>query len=387
MPLVVADGCSFVTIYDAEDRPDPDQLLKAVATFRTARRDIACLQAELVFWNDDTNWVSALYWIGYKVHFGRFLPGLVRLGLPVPLGGTSNHFKVEALRAAALPSGLVWDPHNLTEDADLGARLVESGYRVDLLDSVTLEEAPVSSRVVDKQQRRWKGGYLQTGLVHTRHPLRSARRMGLHRWLCFILLTLGTPLTFLLNPIFIAISIAYFATGSSVISGLFPTPIYYTATALMVVGNFGILHELMQTCLDEAHHTRGRFGLVKYMFTAQLMWLWMSRSTYIATFELLIGKRTWHKTPHGHEESDDDIDLPYIPVRHPSVQHPPMHPPVQHPPAALRPVPPRSAPPHPAPHRPAPHRPASFPPAPHGPAPRDEDAATVVFSLTAPDSR
>lgn len=312
-PLVVGAGCRFVTIYDAEDQPEPDQLLKAVATFRVARRDIACLQAELVFWNDDTNWVSALYWIGYKVHFRRFLPGLARLGLPVPLGGTSNHFKVNALLEAALPGGLVWDPHNLTEDADLGARLVSAGYRVDLLPSVTLEEAPVSSRVVDKQQRRWKGGYLQTGLVHTRHPLRSMRRMGLHRWVCFILLMFGTPLTFLLNPIFIGLSIAYFATGSSLISGLFPTPVYYIATALMIIGNYGILYELVDTCLEEAHKTRGRFGLLKYMFTAQLMWLWMSRSTYIATFELLVGRRAWHKTPHGH----DDVELPHPPVRVP----------------------------------------------------------------------
>jgi cellulose synthase/poly-beta-1,6-N-acetylglucosamine synthase-like glycosyltransferase len=314
-PLLVADGCRYVTIYDAEDRPDPEQLRKAVATFRMARRNIVCLQAELAFWNDDTNWISALYWIGYKVHFRRFLPGLARLGLPIPLGGTSNHFKVDALLEAALPGGQVWDPHNLTEDADLGARLVASGYRVGLLSSVTLEEAPVSSRVVDKQQRRWKGGYLQTALVHTRRPLRSARRMGPLRWLCFLLMMLGTPLTFLLNPIFAILSIAYFASGSSFIEALFPAPVYYTATALLLIGNFGIVHELVQTCLEEAHQTRGRFGLVKYMFAAQLMWLWISRSTYIALFELLIGKRAWHKTPHGHEETDDDIDLSGVPLQ------------------------------------------------------------------------
>jgi cellulose synthase/poly-beta-1,6-N-acetylglucosamine synthase-like glycosyltransferase len=348
-PLLVADGCRYVTIYDAEDRPEPDQLLKAVATFRMARRDIVCLQAELVFWNDDTNWVSALYWIGYKVHFGRFLPGLARLGIPIPLGGTSNHFKVDALLEVALPGGLVWDPHNLTEDADLGARLAGAGYRADLLSSVTLEEAPVSSRVVDKQQRRWKGGYLQTALVHSRRPLRSASRMGLLRWLCFLLLTLGTPLTFLLNPVFMALSIAYFATGSSFIAGLFPTPIYYTATALLVIGNFGILHELVETCLEEADRTRGRFGLLKYMFAAQLMWLWMSRSTYIALFELIIGKRSWHKTPHGHEESDDDVDLPVAAVPHSPMSHPaPPRSPVRYPPAPHSPVPYPSAPYNPA---------------------------------------
>jgi cellulose synthase/poly-beta-1,6-N-acetylglucosamine synthase-like glycosyltransferase len=284
-----------------------------VATFRLARRDVVCLQAELVFWNDDNNWISALYWVGYKVHFRRFLPGLARLGLPVPLGGTSNHFKVEALLEVALPGGYVWDPHNLTEDADLGARLAAAGYRVDLLSSTTLEEAPVSGRVVDKQQRRWKGGYLQTALVHARRPFRSARRMGTHRWLAFLLMTFGTPATFLLNPIFIGLSVAYFTTGSELIASLFPAPVYYTATALLLVGNFGIMLELVQTVLSEAHRTRGRFGLLKYMFAAQVMWLWMSFSTYVAVFEMVTGKRTWHKTPHGHAETDDDVDL--VPMR------------------------------------------------------------------------
>ncbi|GIF08848.1 glycosyltransferase family 2 protein [Actinoplanes siamensis] len=307
-PLVVADGCRYVTIYDAEDRPDPDQLLLAVATFRLARRDVVCLQAELVFWNDDTNWVSALYWVGYKVHFRHFLPGLARLGLPVPLGGTSNHFKVSTLLEVALPGGLVWDPHNLTEDADLGARLAAAGYRVDLLASVTLEEAPVSSRVVDKQQRRWKGGYLQTALVHSRRPVRGAARMGPHRWLAFLLMTFGTPLTFLLNPLFLALAAAWFGSGWEPIGDLFPAPVYYTATALLVIGNFGIMLELVQTTLAEAPRTRGRFGLLKYMFMSQVMWLWMSFSTYVAVFELLTGKRGWHKTPHGHAETDDDLE-------------------------------------------------------------------------------
>ena len=313
VPLLIADGCRYLTVYDAEDRPAPDQLLKAVATFRMARRDIVCLQAELAFWNDDTNWITALYWIAYKVHFRRFLPGLTRLGLPIPLGGTSNHFKVDALVETAIPGGLVWDPHNLTEDADLGARLARAGYRADILGSVTLEEAPASRRVVDKQQRRWKGGYVQTGLVHTRRPLRSAMEMGPHRWFGFILLTLGTPLTFLVNPVFLALTVGYFVSGSDFIAGLFPTPVYYTAAALFVLGNFITVYELVQTCLEEGTHTRGRFGLIKYMFAAQVMWLWMSRSTYIAAFELLVGKRAWHKTPHGHDETDDGIELPPLP--------------------------------------------------------------------------
>lgn len=303
MDIVVGEGCELITIYDAEDRPDPDQLLKAVGTFRAAPPRLACLQAELAFWNDNTNWITALYWISYKVHFTRVLPGLARLGLPVPLGGTSNHFRVSALLDVALqPGGEVWDAHNLTEDADLGARLAAGGYRVDLLRSITMEEAPVTMAVIDKQQRRWKAGYLQTGLVHTRNPLRAMRRMGPVRWLCFCLTIFEVPVTFLLNPLFFALTIAYFVTRSPAIADLFPTPVYYPALTLMMLGNFGVFFEIAHTCLAEAESARGRFDLLRYMLLSQLMWLWMSRSTYIAVFELITGKRGWHKTPHGHAE-------------------------------------------------------------------------------------
>jgi glycosyltransferase XagB len=303
MGIVARERCEFVTIYDAEDRPEPDQLLKAVGTFRAAPPELACLQAELAFWNDNTNWVTALYWVGYKIHFTRFLPGLARLGLPVPLGGTSNHFRVSALLDVALqPGGQAWDPYNLTEDADLGARLAVGGYRVDLLRSTTMEEAPVRLRVVDKQQRRWKAGYLQTGLVYTRKPVRTMWRMGPVRWLFFNLLMLGVPITFMLNPLFFGLTVAYFTTRWEPIAELFPASIYYPAVVLMLLGNFSVLCELVHTCLREAESARGRFDLARYMLMAPLMWLWMSRSTYIALLELISGKRTWHKTPHGHAE-------------------------------------------------------------------------------------
>ena len=310
MDIVIGEGCEFVTVYDAEDRPQPDQLLKAVGTFRAAGPRLACLQAELAFWNDDTNWVTALYWVGYKIHFTRFLPGLVRLGLPIPLGGTSNHFRVSALLDVALqPAGQVWDAHNLAEDADLGARLAAGRYRVDLLRSTTMEEAPAQIKVVDKQQRRWKAGYLQTGLVHMRRPLRSMRRMGPLRWLCFNFLVLGVPVSFLLNPIFIGLTAAYFTTRAQLITQLFPSGVYYLSLVLMLLGNFALLVELVYTCIAEAEQARGRFDLVRFMLLAQLMWLWMSRSTYIALFEMIIGRRSWHKTPHGHAEYGDEFRL------------------------------------------------------------------------------
>jgi cellulose synthase/poly-beta-1,6-N-acetylglucosamine synthase-like glycosyltransferase len=357
MTIVVRERCEYVTVYDAEDRPDHDQLLKAVGTFRAAGPELACLQAELAFWNDNTNWVTALYWIGYKTHFTRFLPGLARLGLPIPLGGTSNHFRVSALLDVALrPGGEVWDPRNLTEDADLGARLAAGGYQVDLLRSITMEEAPVRIGVVDKQQRRWKAGYLQTGLVHTRRPLRAMRRMGALRWLCFNLLIFGVPVTFLLNPLFMAITVAFFTTRAAVIEALFPTAVYYPAVAVMLLGNFIVLYELMHTCVAEAEHSRGRFGLLRYMLIAQLMWLWMSRSTYIAVFELITGRRGWHKTPHGHAE-----EAAPAPLRA-RLQYPQPGPQWQQ-------APRRPEPWHPEPRRPEPRRPEPRRPEPRRPEP------------------
>ena len=130
-------------------------------------------------------------------------------------------------------------------------------------------------------------------------------RMGPVRWLCFNLLMFGVPITFLLNPLFLGLTVAYFMTRSELIAELFPAGIYYPAVVLMVLGNFSVLCELVYTCLREAEDTRGRFDLVRYMLTAQLMWLWMSRSTYIAVLELVTGRRGWHKTPHGHAEGSE----------------------------------------------------------------------------------
>jgi cellulose synthase/poly-beta-1,6-N-acetylglucosamine synthase-like glycosyltransferase len=118
--------------------------------------------------------------------------------------GTSNHLRVNALLDVALrPGGQVWDPHNLTEDADFGAWLAAVGYRVDLLPSITMEQAPVKAKVVDKQQRRWKVGYLQTGLVHTGWPLRSMRRMGPGPVAVLQPADTRGATIFLLNPLFV----------------------------------------------------------------------------------------------------------------------------------------------------------------------------------------
>ena len=142
------------------------------ATFRRAPPEVACLQCRLNYYNADENWLSRMFTLDYSLWFDLMLPGLERLNIPIPLGGTSNHFKIEVLRELH-----AWDPFNVTEDADLGIRLYEKGYRVAIVDSTTYEEASCHVRNWVRQRSRWLKGYMQTLLVHTRRPLQLMRAL------------------------------------------------------------------------------------------------------------------------------------------------------------------------------------------------------------------
>lgn len=178
----------YLVIYDAEDRPEGDQLKKAVAAFRrldaerAARGDkgpeVVCLQGKLNYYNARQNYLTKWFALEYTVWFDLFLPGLHVMGVPIPLGGTSNHFKTDVLRRLG-----GWDPFNVTEDCDLGIRLHREGYRTKILDSTTWEEA--NSRLGNwiRQRSRWVKGYIQTHLIHTREwmggPENAPARGGL----------------------------------------------------------------------------------------------------------------------------------------------------------------------------------------------------------------
>src|SRR5579864_892640 len=81
-----------VVIYDAEDAPDPGQLRLAAARFAAAP-DVDCLQARLLVENAKDSWITKVFAIEYAALFGIINPGLAALGAPIPLGGTSNHFR------------------------------------------------------------------------------------------------------------------------------------------------------------------------------------------------------------------------------------------------------------------------------------------------------
>jgi glycosyltransferase XagB len=154
--LAFARG-DFVTIFDAEDVPEPGQLRCALAAFETGPADLACVQASLCIHNGAASFLSGQFAIEYCVQFDALLPSLARLGLPLPLGGTSNHFRTEALKEVG-----AWDPFNVTEDADLGLRLARRGWRTSVIGATTWEEAPVGLADWLPQRTRWLKGWMQS---------------------------------------------------------------------------------------------------------------------------------------------------------------------------------------------------------------------------------
>lgn len=187
---------SIIGVYDAEDAPAPDQIRKVVQRFAERGPDVACLQGVLDYYNTGSNWMSRCFTLEYAAWFRLMLPGLERLGLVLPLGGTTLF-----LRRAAIEAVCGWDAHNVTEDADLGLRLARAGYRTEMLDSVTFEEANARPWPWVKQRSRWIKGYALTWAVHMRDPAGLWRDLGGWRFGALQVQFLGAIILAALAPV------------------------------------------------------------------------------------------------------------------------------------------------------------------------------------------
>ncbi len=345
----------ILVIYDAEDHPEPNQLLKAVGMLRAAKAqglNVGCVQARLAFWNPGVSFISKCYDAEYFVHFKWMLPGLAHLGLVPPLGGTSNIFRRETLAAIAasnpewaeilyedeligniqsIPVQGAHDPYNITEDASIGMSSYKVGYSIAMLDSVTYEESQISWRGARRQRSRWLQGYMQTFFVHTRRPLRTIHSMGWWRgfaqYFSFNLTMLGAPLSYLLSPIVWGTMLLYIGSRlkhapaiSSYIEHLFPAPVYFPGMLVFLIGNFVLLYQIILAPViqqDEAekaakpafaenilesNRQQEEYGLVFPLLFIPLFWMFTSSSAYRALRKLLTPslRSHWDLTKHGH---------------------------------------------------------------------------------------
>ncbi len=286
--LFFATG-DFLVIFDAEDTPDPDQLKKAFIAFRRAGERTVCVQASLNFFNADENVLTRMFTLEYSYWFDYMLAGLDAQDLPIPLGGTSNHFRTSALIELG-----GWDPYNVTEDADLGIRASALGYRVGVINSTTMEEANTSVPNFIRQRSRWIKGYMQTTLVHARTPLRLIASIGIRRFLSFVLLIAGTPATFLAVLPFYVVTAVTFLIPTEFISSFFPVWVLWVSLANFVIGNAIMVYLSMM-----GPFKRGAFGLILWALYNPVYWLLHSIAAYKGLWQLLTRPHYWEKTEHG----------------------------------------------------------------------------------------
>nr|WP_298104110.1 glycosyltransferase family 2 protein [uncultured Shinella sp.] len=281
----------YLVIYDAEDRVDPLQLEEAWRTFKAAPPDIACLQAPLVITNARESWLSALFAYEYAGLFRVLLPRLAAARLPMPLGGTSNHFRTRVLQDVG-----GWDPYNVTEDADLGMRLYRYGYRCGTLERPTYEEAPTTVSAWLGQRTRWFKGWLQTWLVLMRRPSRLVRDMGV--WPCFVFQVLigGLILSSLAHPLLILyvgmLSWQLFGQSAHVASSF--QLMLLVIDIVNIFGSYAIFIALGRAGMgrDERRATGRRWALTP------VYWLLMSLAAWRAVRELRNNPFFWNKTAH-----------------------------------------------------------------------------------------
>jgi cellulose synthase/poly-beta-1,6-N-acetylglucosamine synthase-like glycosyltransferase len=299
--LYFATG-EIITIYDAEDLPEPLQLRRVVGAFRQLPDDIACVQAKLAYHNGHQNMLTAWFTAEYALWFGYLLPGMMRSTSPIPLGGTSNHLRRDVLDKIGS-----WDPFNVTEDADLGLRIDASGYHTAVVDSTTLEEANSDPINWVRQRSRWYKGYLQTWLVHIRQPVKLFRTLGLRSFVRFNLVLAGTPIIAVLNMLFWLITVLWFLGQPAAVGAVFPWYIYFPALICLILGNAATLYMNLITLRED-----DRSDFLFPALTVPLFWLMMSIAATKGVYQLIRNPSHWEKIFHG---------LAQRPSAEPSVEH------------------------------------------------------------------
>lgn len=245
------------------------------------------MQARLTIDNTDDSWLTRMFTAEYAGLFDVFLPGLAAWRLPLPLGGSSNHFRAATLREVG-----AWDPYNVTEDADLGMRLARCGYRTTVISSTTYEEAPAQFGPWLKQRTRWFKGWMQTWLVHMRTPVRLARDLGVAGFAVFQLVVGGTVLAALVHAPFTAYLVWEIATApanailTQTLAGFYATSLLAGYLIAAVLGLIGLAR-------------RGLIGSAWALLLMPLYWLLLSVAACRALYQFLCDPYRWEKTAHG----------------------------------------------------------------------------------------
>ena len=275
----------FIVIYDAEDIPEKNQLKKAVLGFRKVLENVVCLQSKLNYYNPNQNLLTKWFTAEYSSWFDLYLPGIDSIEAPIPLGGTSNHFKTEILKKLK-----GWDPFNVTEDCDLGIRIFKNGYRTKVLDTTTWEEANSELKNWIKQRSRWVKGYIQTYFVHIRNPFKLIKKMGMKNFIHFNLIVGGNFFVLCFNPVAWVFLFNWIIFSHKI---YFPNIFFLIITPTLLFGNvvFVIINILGVL-------KRKWYNLIIPAIFIPLYWVLMSIGALKGLFQFFKKPHYWEKTQH-----------------------------------------------------------------------------------------
>ncbi len=279
----------IVGIWDAEDAPAPDQLHHVAAHFARAPEDVVCLQGILDYYNPRYNWIARCFTLEYAGWFRVILPGFSRLGLMIPLGGTTLFLKRDKIHEMG-----GWDAHNVTEDADLGVRIARMGYRTETIATATYEEANCRPWRWVKQRSRWLKGFMVTYAVHMRNPRALLRDLGWKRFLGFQAFFAGTLSQFLFAPILWTFW-AYRLAMPHPVQSVLNNDLLVTMVSMFLVTELVNLSVALCAASRNVH----RF-LIPWAFTLPVYFPLGTIAGYKALFELLYRPFYWDKTQHGY---------------------------------------------------------------------------------------
>lgn len=286
LPLVSAE---YLVLYDAEDRPHPDQLIEAYQKFQSGGMKTGCVQAPLEITNGRHSLLTALFAFEYGALFRGLLPFLSRFNLFIPLGGTSNHFRLKTLRDIG-----GWDPFNVTEDADLGLRLHRYGYQTKTISRPTMEDAPEQFGIWLKQRTRWFKGHMQTWMISLRNPKLLVAEIGWSSFLISQIMLGGIVVSALAHPV-LMISVVYMASLYAV-----GQPFMQLATPLAILDFLNIMLGYFAFMSLGYISARGdeKSGIWKRIIAIPPYWVLLSIAAWRALFQIIHAPHTWEKTPH-----------------------------------------------------------------------------------------
>ncbi|HNS32556.1 MAG TPA: glycosyltransferase family 2 protein [bacterium] len=282
--LLKASG-EYLVIYDAEDIPEKNQLKKAALAFRKIPGNVACLQSKLNYYNPYQNIITKWFTAEYSSWFDLYLPGIDAIKAPMPLGGTSNHFKTEKLLELK-----GWDPFNVTEDCDLGIRIFKAGYTTRVLDTTTWEEANSELGNWLKQRSRWVKGYIQTYFVNMRNPLKLIKKIGIVNFFHFNVIVGGNFFVLCFNPVaWLMIIIWLLRHDKFMVSDKF----LLFSTLVLLAGNFFFILVNVWGVIK-----RKWYKLAFIALLSPIYWFLMSMGAWKGFSQYIRRPHFWEKTEH-----------------------------------------------------------------------------------------